>query len=103
MLIHIRIAPPLVYGAVTEQGLSKHAAYRENMSYRAIKLPLFTLMLSQIILQCGLFDVDISRELRELSRFIFNSKNTHFLSKKGEKDVFFKMFPFHQFPKNHRF
>ena len=43
-------------------------------------------MLSQIILQCGLFDVDISREL---SRSIFNSKNAHFCQKKGEKDVFF--------------
>ena len=57
-------------------------------------------MLSQIILQYGLFDVDISREL---SRSIFNSKNTHFFVKKGKKDVFFKMFPFHQFPKNHMF
>ena len=50
-------------------------------------------MLSQKMLECGLFDVDISREL---SRSIFNSKNTHFLSKKGEKDIIFKMVPFHQ-------
>ena len=42
-------------------------------------------MLSQIILQCGLFDVDISREL---SRSIFNSKNAHFCQKKEKKTFF---------------
>ena len=52
-------------------------------------------MLSQIIRQCSLFDVDISREL---NRPIFNSKKIHFWSKKGEKGMFFKMFLFHQFP-----
>ena len=53
-------------------------------------------MLSQMNLQCGLFDVDISREL---SRSILTQNKHTFFVKKGEKDVFFKMFPFHPFPK----
>ena len=52
-------------------------------------------ILSQIIRQCSLFDVDMSRGL---NRPIFNSK-TRILVKKGEKGVLFKMFHFHQFPK----
>ena len=44
-------------------------------------------MLSQIILQCGLFDVDISREL---SRSIFNSKNAHFCQKNGRNRRIFQ-------------
>ena len=43
-------------------------------------------MLSQIILQCGSFDVDISKEL---SRPIFNfKKHTFFVKKGGKRRIF---------------
>ena len=51
-------------------------------------------MLSQIIRQCSLFDVDISREL---NRPIFNSKTRFFGQKREKRACFSKCFLFINF------